>query len=49
MILTQEELDQIKNYLLEQPTKFSLPLIQWFAKKEQEAALKEIKTNEDGQ
>ena len=50
MTLTQEELNEIRNYLMEQPTKFSLPLINYLSKKEQEEAMKlqEEKSSEDG-
>lgn len=36
MTFTQEEVTQIKNYLLEIPGKYGLPLLQLIAKKEQD-------------
>jgi hypothetical protein len=36
MTLTQAEVDQLKNYALELPTKYGVQLLQFIAKKEQD-------------
>jgi hypothetical protein len=39
MTLTKEEVDQLRNYALELPTKYGVTLLQFLAKKEKEDVL----------